>query len=739
MIRILANRLRHISSSVVVCLLLTSFVGEAAAGSNSGRAAPASAARIFLPLVVKYGPGLKPLVSQCVDCPKNISVMTSHSLRLDASSLPHIAYGSDHLYHAWFNGSTWLYETVDPAPGVGYYTSLAFDNTGKPGIAYLDSFNNTLKFARWTGSAWTIQTVDGPTSSNTYPTLLFDSSNNPMLVYVADFGNFYTYQIKFARWTGSAWNIYPAVETGTSFFPSLALDKNGEPHISYFRDDYKRSGGLIYASWTGSAWSLQIVDPTNYMGKDNCLAFDNAGNPHISYYDDWDGVKYASWNGSAWVLEMIHTIVRVDEPGPTSLAFDSNDVPLVSAALGGSSIHLVWLYRRAAGGGWYQEQVGTGQYTSLAVSPDGKAHISYFDYELGALRYASLTAWAPAPPYTWTNEVLDYGGQVGQGVSAAMGPTGTPHVAYMDLTHNQLKYATLVYGQWKTSVVNVADISPTHGHSLALDPAGRPHIAYSDYANRKIMYASFDGTNWTAEEVGPDEQAGMDDIEKYVSLAIDSAGIPHISYYYQNGLNLIHASKPAGIWVLDEVDKLEVGITGTYNAIALDSLGRPHISYMDNHNNHLMYAYWNGSVWVKLTPDSTYTTGKTTAIAIDSANHPHICYSDYSGHYLKYAYYDGSSWTVETLTANTSGLPDSRQPACSIKLLNGSTPYISYFERASQHLMLARKTGGVWLTEVVDTNGDIGEHNSLALYNGTPYIAYYGRSLKDLLFMMWKP
>jgi hypothetical protein len=383
--------------------------------------------------------------------------------------------------------------------------------------------------------------------------------------------------------------------------------------------------------------------------------------------------------------------------------------------------------------------VGRGRYPSLALTQDGKPHVSYFDYELGELHYTSLTDWNPVPPYVWNDEILDSGAQVGQGVSVAMDQVGRPHIAYMNMTLNHLKYATLVNGIWMISPVDVPGIVPTHGHSIAIDPLGKPHIAYSDYSARKIMYATYNGSSWTAEAVADDPAAGVDDLEKYISLAISTDGVPHISFYSQSDLDLKHAYQAGATWVVEEVDKLNPGITGIYNALALDSLGRPHISYQDNSNQRLMYAYWNGSSWIKMVADNEYTTGMNTSIAIDSGNHPHICYSDYVGFYLKYAYYDGSTWSTTTLTPNTRDLPDSRQPVCSIKIGIGDVPTISYFDRLSRHLMLTRRVGSTWVTETLDAVGDNGEHNSMGLFNGVPYIGYYGSSTKDLMFVMWKP
>jgi len=39
----------------------------------------------------------------------------SCSFALDSSDRPHIAYGGDHLYYAYFDGTQWQYEVVDSA------------------------------------------------------------------------------------------------------------------------------------------------------------------------------------------------------------------------------------------------------------------------------------------------------------------------------------------------------------------------------------------------------------------------------------------------------------------------------------------------------------------------------------------------------------------------------------------------------------------------------------------------
>ena len=736
---------RWLAGLVLFSLLIT-LVGGPAPAQAQPDAPNLKTPRAYLPVVYKSGPGLVPLTAQCVDCPRNISGMTGHSLRLDGSNHPHIAYGSDHLYHAWDDGTGWKTEVVDPAPGVGYAASLAFDATGKPGISYYDDYNHSLKLARWSGTAWALQTVDTSPFAGFTSSLAFNGAN-PRIAYADYDSNLAVYRIKYAEWNGTAWNKFQLVDSAGEASLSLALDSGGGPHISYWRNDYPRSGGLMYASWGGSAWTLQTVVAEQDAGRNNALAFDSQGKPHISYLDEWDGVvRYASWSGTAWGTEPVFGsgALGMFKSNPTSLVFGSGDMPMIAISLGESdpAATLVWLLYKS-GGNWHADQDhdimggfpggGGGRWPAIAAGADGKPHISYLDYNTGQLHYASLTAWGPD---TWSNTVIDAGAQVGQGVSLAMDRFGRPHIAYMDLTHRTMKYATQSVGYWLTMVVNVAGMQPAHGHALAVDSTGKPHIAYSDTSAKKIMYATLNGSSWTAEVVASDTGS---DIEKYISLAFDAADNPHISYYDMAAVDLKYAHKTGGgAWQVSEVDKDPVGITGLYSAIAIDSSGKPHISYYNYYSPSLWYASWNGASWDKAAVPGT-TSGFYTSLALDSLNHPHICYSDEINYYVNYATFNGSAWSLKTLTAADPGRADMRDSICSIKTGSANVPYISYFSKLDRHLAIAHLAGASWVTEIVDASGDNGEQNSLAMFNGIPFIAYYHGSNKDLMFMTWKP
>ena len=94
----------------------------------------------------------KQLVLTCVDCPKTFEYMTDRSLAIDSAGQPHLAYGLDYLYYAWYDGAAWHHETLDPAPGVGENAAIALDGDDAPHIAYYDRAGEAIKYAHQDGS-----------------------------------------------------------------------------------------------------------------------------------------------------------------------------------------------------------------------------------------------------------------------------------------------------------------------------------------------------------------------------------------------------------------------------------------------------------------------------------------------------------------------------------------------------------------------------------------------------------
>jgi hypothetical protein len=121
-----------------------------------------------------------------VDAPKNFSFFYPRAIALDGSGKPHIAYGGDHLYHAYFDGTQWQYETVDNFSGVGEYASVAIDSNNKVHISYShhdESYNYDLRYATNASGLWVIQTVDSAGNVGAYTSIAVDLNNKAHISY----------------------------------------------------------------------------------------------------------------------------------------------------------------------------------------------------------------------------------------------------------------------------------------------------------------------------------------------------------------------------------------------------------------------------------------------------------------------------------------------------------------------------------------------------------------------------
>ena len=303
-----------------------------------------------------------------------------------------------------------------------------------------------------------------------------------------------------------------------------------------------------------------------------------------------------------------------------------------------------------------------GACTSLALDGNGNPHISYFDWEGNALKYAYFYG-------SWHMETVDNGGHYTS--SIALDSSGKPHISYRySVMHDDLKYAHYNGGWYRTVVDSAGDVG--WYSTLALDSEDNPHISYFDATNDDLKYAYYDGT-WHTVTVESDGQVGRG----YSSLALDSNNHPHISYDVNNNDDLKYAwcemeCHFSSNWHTEIVDSNG----GEYTSIALDSNNNPHISYSAS---GLKYAHYDGA-WHIETVDSG--GGFNTSIALDSNNNPHISYYGDNAD-LKYAFYDGS-WHTETVDySGRVGLHSS------IALDKHNHPHISYHDVTNYDLKYA--------------------------------------------------
>jgi hypothetical protein len=345
---------------------------------------------------------------------------------------------------------------------------------------------------------------------------------------------------------------------------------------------------------------------------------------------------------------------------------------------------------------------------------------------------------------TWTTETVEdsnTGGtdRVGLLTSLVLDSKDNPSISYYDATNGDLKFAGWEYTltpfpHWHWTIMIVDSTGDVGQYSsIALDSSGDEHISYYDTTNGDLKYASRAWITpyvsiWLTEVVDSTKTVGM-----YSSLAIDSYDNPHISYYDATNGDLKYAEWTGSAWDIQEVDK--TGDVGKYTSLTVTSTGSPHISYYDETNDDLKYAYYRilpiPAQWVIETVDSTGSVGWDTSIALTSGNQPRISYYDQSNGALKYASRNIlGSWSAKTVD-DTGAVGW----YTSLALGSGDKPRISYYDIGNTDLKYAALYDDGWNLETVDKTGIVGQYSSLALdSDDSLHISYFDSTNGDLKY-----
>ena len=560
------------------------------------------------------------------------SFMSGRMAQLDASGRPHLVYGENGLYHAWFDGAGWKYEVADGSSRVGKYAALAFDSKGQPRAIYFDETNFRLKYAYKDASGWHAQIVDGTGLESSSSALAIDALDRPVIAHLG-------YRtVKLTRLEGGVWKSETvATGVGMQGAVSLTLDSAGQPRVIFAGD------ALRYAWKDGSGWHTSVIDGADVdyeVGFHNSLTLDANGYPHVAYYYGYPlhDLKYAYQDAGGWHLQDVDT--GEDAGGYPSIAVASTGQPRISYGAGNQ---LKYAWRDQAG--WHTETVdSSGGITSLILNAADSAAIGYFHWDANELRFARQG------PTGWQIETVDANFSAGMS-SLALDQNGFGRVSFEDTINCDLKYAWEDSAGWHTETVDGEGCAGLH-NSLALDQHGNPHIAYWDLSYGRVRYAWRDAAGWQRMTVDENESAG------YLSLALDQDGRPRISYGGKSGLGLKYAYQDASGWHFETVDPDAHLRYST--SLALDSTGAPRIAYGDFWPEQgLKYARRTAGGWQTETVDSAGGVGEFPSLQLTTGDEARIAYYDRTNGDLKLAWQDGAEWHLDVVDreGDTGALP----------------------------------------------------------------------------------
>lgn len=683
--------------------------------------------------------------------------LTSRYLRFDSNNNPHVAFGGDHLYYAYRDGSGWHTEIVDNSLSVGRYASLALDSSNRPHISYYDALNGNLKYAFKNQGQWIIRVMDtgsaavaalaaetGQSLEGIDPVEMFSRPNpeldlGPVAAFIdpsLEMGEAEALAAGTdAEFSPLAVNVPLETQVfGVGLYTSIAIDSDGNVGISYYD---AVNGDLKYTFWENGAWHIQVADrggSRNFdVGTFTSLAFDSEDRPQIVYMNEsQDNLRYASYRGPNWEVTTVDSTTMVG--AYNSLAFDrQNNRPYISYYdFGNHDLK----YATRTGDGWItitlDEAGDVGAYSSITLDRNRRPRITYFHLDTLTMKYASYNG------SEWSIDPITQTRPGGKFTSVAFDNNFNLGIVFFDMGREALRFLRPSGSNWVTEDIALMSRVGVRS-SMGIGPDGVPHIAYLNDTTDSLLYATTTSGSWQLRDLfGPGKG-------QYFSLKVDSNGTPHIAFLDQSTGDLNYAYLSGSNWVTEIID--DSGSVsrpvGRFVDLALDRLDSPYVAYYDSLNGDLKYGLRTGGSWNTYTVDSVDNVGELPSIVISDSFIPHIAYYDVARNDLKYTYWDptGNTWRFQVIDPDGGIYP-------SIMLSPEGLVRIAYYlpdrnpndNTSKDDLMWAVQAGDGWTRYILDSAGEVGLYPSGVIDpDGDVHITYYDKTNGDLKYMHWDP
>lgn len=330
----------------------------------------------------------------------------------------------------------------------------------------------------------------------------------------------------------------------------------------------------------------------------------------------------------------------------------------------------------------------------------------------------------PLPAFKWHIETID-SGKKGMYTTLAVDSNDIPHIAYLDDSEDDLRYATLDQTGWAIEAFESPNVDGFYP-SIVIDNQGRPQITRWIMGVRWLAYMPWTKEqDWVVTAFLPNLRVAS------TSLALDHAKkqVPYIVFYDLDAAAVRFARYRVSGWVVQTID--ETTEESVYFPLVLDSMDLPHVVYYHAQDG-LKLAIQNedGKTWDTQVVEAGVGVGMFPSLILDPQGNAHISYYDANHKNLKYAHQQNGKWEVQVVddSGNVGGYT-------SIAINSQGIVQISYYDETNSALMLAVGNDELWQLSIVDEDGDVGKYNSLALDSqGNPHISYYDRTNRSLKY-----
>ncbi len=266
---------------------------------------------------------------------------------------------------------------------------------------------------------------------------------------------------------------------------NMAIDSAGKVHVSF----YVAGEGQKHGTNSSGAWTSTLASS---YGGGGPIDVDSSGNVHMTYYfssSHQKRIEYITNTSGAWVTENI-ALCNYDDIygwqdcyilGPTGIAAaSSGKAHIVFKSIGEESDY--FMHSTNSSGAWSSSSVAS-------YRRDLYHNIYYSDINVDSSDNAHFSYMLTAST-TQSKELKHYSTATGtESITAdcvgsseiVTDMSGNAHIAYCDVNYATNRTGSLISE-------NVDTLASSSGKSIAVDSAGYVHISY--YSSGNLMYAT---------------------------------------------------------------------------------------------------------------------------------------------------------------------------------------------------------------------------------------------------------
>lgn len=318
-----------------------------------------------------------------------------------------------------------------------------------------------------------------------------------------------------------------------------------------------------------------------------------------------------------------------------------------------------------------------------------------------------------------------------------VGSNDIAHICAYSATAGAFYYSSWTYGVgWVYDDLS-ANITGK-AHSIKLNSLDYPYIAADGgTAGYDLTFASWTGSAWVYTTV--DAGAKVFNSVRGVDLAIDSNDNPHIAYIDTADTLNSYYIKYASWSSVNGWNTSTLTSEPCYRVqLELDSNDIPHLLYHSTYyyNNNAGYLHYSSCTSMSSWSDNI-TSVHIGTVALGSENYfdmviddndvLHICHS--KGIHQSFAYLYMTVSDTSTLTAGDTAIDsdlttNGAGTMNSIAIYN-NTPYVAFWSSDTKNLQYGYYNGSSWTTETLDSDTYSGNNPALAIDNrGAIHILY---------------